>query len=324
MTGRYACFNLVFVGFHVGLSCAVAETPVALDIRDKTPQFSTAPPATLRVDSPLVLIPAHVTTAAGASVTSLNQENFQLLEDRVVQTIAHFSKEDAPVSIGLLLDASGSMRPKMRKASEAAASFFKTANREDEFFLVEFNDRVKLAVPFTSDSGDVYDEIVRAKPFGKTALLDAIYLALREMKHARNSRKAIVILSDGGDNWSRHSAREIRNALLESDVQLYAMGIFDFDALENATREEREGPRLLDDLAELSGGKHYPVRNIKDLPEISANVGNDLRNEYLLGYYPANFTRDGKYHQVQMKLVVSDVLPNLHTYYRRGYYAPNR
>ncbi len=127
--------------------------------------------------------------------------------------------EDAPLSIGLLFDISGSMRNKIKKATEAAAAFFKTSNPQDEFFLIEFSDRPKLTVPFTSDSDEVYDRIAHTKPFGRTSLLDAIHMAMGEMKHAQNTRKALVIVSDGGDNRSRHTEREIKNAMLESDLR---------------------------------------------------------------------------------------------------------
>src|SRR5258708_804588 len=173
------------------------------------------PRADMRVDVPLVLIPVHVTTPLGASVTTLKQENFRLFEDNVEQAIRAFAKEDAPVSIGLLFDTSGSMRHKMRKSVDAAAEFIKSANPEDEFFLIEFNERPKLTVPFTPDADDVYSRLARARPSGRTALFDAINLALTAMKQAHNLRKAIVILSDGGDNHSRHTERQIKKALRE-------------------------------------------------------------------------------------------------------------
>ncbi len=187
-------------------------------------------------------IPVHVTTPLGATVTNLARENFQLFEENAPQTITLFANDDAPMSIGLLFDASGSMKNKKQKVSEAAASFFKTANSEDEFFLVEFNDWAKLVVPFTSDVDELYSRIARVSPFGRTALLDGIHVGLQHMKKARNLRKALVILSDGGDNWSRHNLREVKNALIESDVQVYAMGIFDADSAIHHTREERDGP----------------------------------------------------------------------------------
>ncbi len=163
----------------------------------------------------------------GTPITDLHKEDFKVFEDGVEQPITNFSQEDAPLSIGLLFDISGSMRNKIKKATEAAAAFFKTSNPQDEFFLIEFSDRPKLTVPFTSDPDEVYDRIAHTKPFGRTSLLDAIHMAMGEMKHARNTRKALIIVSDGGDNRSRHTEREIKNAMLESDLQVYAMGIFD-------------------------------------------------------------------------------------------------
>jgi len=273
----------------------------------------------MRTDSSLVVIPAWVTTAAGASVTGLGRENFRVTEDNVEQKIAYFIRDDAPLSIGLLFDISGSMRNKMEKAAESVAAFFKTANTEDEFFLVEFSDRAKLTIPFTPDAGEISSRIARTKPHGRTSLLDAIEVGLKHMKKARHTRKAIVIISDGGDNWSWHTARQIRGALRESDVQLYAMGIFDPE-LAASPAENRNGPALLDELAGQTGGRHYPVGNLDDLPAISARIGTDLRNEYLLGYYAAD-SRDGKYHHVTVNLALPDGAPPLRANYRRGYYA---
>jgi Ca-activated chloride channel homolog len=280
------------------------------------------PEARLRIDSSLVLIPVQVTTATGTSVTDLKKENFQLFEEGVEQTVTHFTKDDAPLSIGLLFDTSGSMNNKMRKAADAAATFFKTSNVDDEFFLVEFNDRPKLTVPFTTDWDQLYSRIIRTRPFGRTSLLDAIHLGLVQMKHARNLRKVIVILSDGGDNRSRFSRSEIKNDMLESDVQLYAMGIFDFEDMHKHPVEEQNGPQLLDELADQSGGRLYTVDNLQDLQSISERISNELRNQYLLGYSPTNDARDGKFRRVKLKLDAPANLPNLRTYYRHGYYAP--
>jgi len=243
-----------------------------------------------------------------------------VIEDNVEQRIAYFTKDDAPLSIGLLFDTSGSMRNKVEKASESVAEFFKTANNEDEFFLVEFNDRAKLMIPFTRDSGEIYNHVTNTRPFGRTSLLDGIGVALKQMKKARHSRKAIVIISDGGDNWSWHTARQIRGELLESDVQLYAMGIFDAELSNKSPAENRHGPALLEELAGQTGGRHYPVGNLNDLPTISAKIGADLRSEYLLGYYPAD-SRDGKYHHVKVNLTLPDNMPPLRANYRRGYFA---
>ncbi len=276
----------------------------------------------LRVDAALVLIPAQVTNGLGVAITGLHKDDFRLFEDDVEQKITYFAKDDAPISIGLLFDTSGSMRNKMHRSSEAAARFFKTANPEDEFFLVEFNERPKLAVAFTTDAEDLNARISHARPFGRTSLLDAIHLALRQMKNARNSRKAIVILSDGGDNRSRHTVTEIKSAMWESDVQLYAMGIFDNADSRKRPLEEQHGPQLLNDLAQQSGGRHFPVKNLDELPAISAEIGTALRNQYLFGYSSTNPSKDGKYRQVKLTVAPPNDTLDLRTYYRRGYYSP--
>ena len=297
-----------------------AQIPAVIAPHPRRPDSLPAVPGLLRSDSSLVVIPTWVTTAAGASVTTLGRDNFRLSEDNVDKAIDYFVKDDAPLSIGLLFDTSGSMKSKMDKASESVAEFFKTANTADEFFLVEFNDRAKLTVPFTPDSDAIFRRVARAKPFGRTSLLDAVDVALKHMKKARNYRKAIVIISDGGDNWSWHTARQIRGALAESDVQLYAMGIFDRELAKDPA-ENRNGPALLEELARETGGREYTVRDLNDLPGISAKIGLDLRNEYLLGYY-AGDSRDGKYHHVTVKVTVPKGMPALHANYRQGYYAP--
>jgi len=312
-----------FPGATLGaLTCAAslcAQIPAVITPR-ASHNASTAPPSgILRSDSSLVVIPTWVTTASGFSVTTLTKEDFRLTEDNVEKKIDYFIKDDAPLSIGLLFDSSGSMKSKMAKATESVAAFFRTANTEDEFFLVEFNERAKLTVPFTPDSAAISNRIAHTKPFGRTSLFDSIDVALKHMKKARHTRKAIVIVSDGGDNWSWHTARQIRSQLLESDVQLYAMGIFDSE-LAKSPAENRRGPALLDQLATETGGRHYPVDNLNDLPGISEKIGIDLRNEYLLGYY-AGDTRDGKYHEVKVNVTPPAGMSTLRANYRKGYYA---
>jgi len=307
----------------VAFLCSFAlQAQIPAIITPRPPRIAPPPstPELLRSDSSLVVIPTWVTTAAGASVTNLRKDNFRVTEDNVEKPITYFIKDDAPLSIGLLFDASGSMKNKMDKAAESVAEFFKTANTDDEFFLVEFNDRARLTIPFTSDAGEIYRRISRTKPAGRTSLLDAIAVALKQMKKAKHERKAIVIISDGGDNWSWHTPRQIRTALAESDVQLYAMGIFD-EVLAKTPAENRHGPALLDALATETGGRQYPVGNLNDLPTISAKIGLDLRNEYLLGYY-AGDSKDGKYHHVKVNLNAPEGMPTLRANYRRGYYAP--
>ena len=283
-----------------------------------------APKSYLRVDSSLVLIPAQVTTVAGAPITNLGRENFALFEDGVPQTITQFATEDAPVSVGVLLDSSGSMKNKMAKVAAAAAEFFKSTNPEDEFFLVEFSTRAKLKIPFTRDWSQLYSLISRAKPFGATALLDALQLALAQMKHARNTRRAVVIFSDGGDNNSRRNLRQMRTSLVEGGVQVYAMGVFDADYSVNHRAEERNGPRLLDEVALETGGHDFPVGSLDELPVTGVQIARELRSQYILGYAPTNSVADGKYRRVNLKLVLPKYASELRTYYRHGYYAPDQ
>jgi Ca-activated chloride channel homolog len=279
--------------------------------------------AVLRVDSCLVLIPVHVTNPIGQPITGLTIDNFRLSEDGIEQTLSAFAAEDAPVSVGLLLDASGSMRNKMGKVSQAAAAFFQTANAQDEFFLVEFGGRTKLEVPFTTNWDDVYRRIVRTRPSGQTPLFDAVHLALKVMKNARHPRRALVILSDGGDNWSAHNLRQIRNALIESDVQVFAMGIFDADVGHNHPREEKRGPMLLEDLTGPTGGRNFPVERLDDLPAIGEQISRELRHEYVLGYYSTSSARDGKYRRVKVGVTTgTESAPAARVYFRPGYYAP--
>lgn len=291
--------------------------------RESRPADPSIPEATLRVDSSLVLIPAQVTTHAGSPLMDLKRNDFRLYEDGTEQRVTYFAKDDAPVSIGLLLDSSGSMRNKKEKSSEAAAAFFKTANSEDEFFLIEFDDHPKLAVPFTRDIDMLHHEISHVRPFGQTSLFDAIHMALGVMKKAQHDRKALVILSDGGDNRSRRTFAAIKSDVLEADVQLYAMGIYDPDGPSQSSREEAEGPELLAQLAELTGGRHFPVLNLGSLADVSTRIGQLLRNRYLLGYNPTNASRDGRYRDIKLD-VTADVEPGVHVQYRKGYYAPQQ
>ncbi len=292
------------------------DGPITPRIRPET-----TPAADLRVDVPLVLIPVHVTTPVGASVTNLPGGDFHLFEDGVEQKITSFSTEDAPISIGVLFDSSGSMHNKIGKSAEAAEAFFKTANADDEFFLIEFNNRAKLSVPFTRDSAAISSRISHAHALGQTSLLDAIHLALIQMKSAKNLRKAILIVSDGGDNRSRYTEGEIMSAMREADVQVYAMGIFDGDDIPKKTPEERNGPRLLDELAMETGGRHFPVQNVNDLPGLCQRIGAELRNQYLIGYSPANSAEDGSYRHVKVIVAGPEISQKLRTHHRQGYYV---
>jgi Ca-activated chloride channel homolog len=281
-------------------------------------------PVDIRINKTLVLINVTVTDPLNRFVTGLEKEHFRLYEDKVEQEISNFSSEDAPISIGLVFDTSGSMGPKLQKSRQAAAEFFKTSNPSDEFFLVQFNDRPELSVPFTTDTAKIQSALTFTQSKGRTALLDSVYLAMHEMKKARNPRKALLIISDGGDNSSRYTETEIKNAVREADVQIFAIGIYESMSARGRTPEEAAGPGLLTDLAEQTGGRPYAVENVAELPDIAAKIGIELRNEYILGYTPKNRERDGKYRKVLVKLNQPRGLPPLKAFFRLGYYAPTQ
>lgn len=292
-------------------------------VRPKGPDDSiTDRKADIRVDTTLVLIPCSVSDPLNRFVTGLDKENFKVYEEKIEQEVSQFSSEDAPLSVGLVFDTSGSMGAKLQKSRQAVTQFLKTANPEDEFFLVQFNDRPELTVPFTPDSEELQNRLTFVQSKGRTALLDGIYMAMNQMKKARNPRKAILLISDGGDNSSRYTESEVRNAVREADVQIYAIGIFEPISGRGRTPEELAGPGLLTELTEQTGGRHFAVDNLAELPDVAAKIGLELRNQYVLGYVPKNTARDGKYRRVQVKLVKTNGLPPLRAMYRTGYYAP--
>ena len=279
--------------------------------------------AYLRADSNLVLVPVTVSDPHDHPVKGLTKENFRILDDGVEQAITHFALDDAPMSIGLVFDSSGSMRFRLDRSRLAAEAFFHAANPEDEFFLVEFSGSPKLSVPLTRNVAEIENRITQARPAGRTALLDAIYLALNEMRKSRLRRKALLIVSDGGDNASRYTQNEVNRLLRESDVLIYAIGIFTPFGPRRSL-EELAGPDLLRKIAERSGGRLIPISGTIELPYMAVKVGMEMRNRYLLGYSPADILDNGRYHRVQVKLVPPPEVPPLHALWRTGYYAPAR
>jgi len=282
------------------------------------------PKGNLRIDTDLVLVPVSVCDHNNRPVTGLERDHFKVFDNKVEQTVTHFAMDDEPLAVGLVFDTSGSMGNKLRKSRMAASAFFKTANAEDEFFLVEFNDTPKLVVPLTSDAEDIQNQLTFTQSRGRTALLDAIMLAMHEMKKSTKNRKALLIISDGGDNCSRYTESELRNLVRESDVLIYAIGIFEGSGVRARTPEEQAGPGLLNELSDQTGGREFSVDDLAELPDIAAKIGIELRNRYVLGYSPTDKERDGRYHRVQVKVVPPRGLPPLHAYWRLGYYAPGR
>jgi VWFA-related protein len=276
----------------------------------------------LQVDSTLVVIPVSVTDASNHFVLNLGRDRFSLFEDGTRQRISQFADEDAPLSIGILVDVSGSMAGKLAISQGAVAEFLKTMNPQDEAFLIEFSDHAQLVSGFTSDVNVIKEKMNTVQSGGLTALLDAVHLGLSEMKSARNPRKALLILSDGGDNNSRYSAAEIKQVVRQADVQIYCMGVFETSLFPRLSTAEVSGPALLSEISEQTGGRVFPARSFGALPGIARRIGVELRNQYILAYAPSNSAKDGAFRRVEVKLEAPDGLSGLKARWRTGYYAP--
>ena len=295
----------------------VPPAPNVTDSIDPALRAHTKP---LKVDVDLVLVPVTITDPMNRLVTGLDKDNFALFEGKDQQEIKHFSSEDAPVSLGVIFDMSGSMSSKIERAREAVVEFFKTANPKDEFFMITFADKPEEISDFTQSVEDIQGKLVYTIPKGRTALLDAIYLGISKMRQAKYQKKALLIISDGGDNHSRYTEGEIKSLVKEADTLIYAIGIYDHYF---PTEEERLGPALLTDISELTGGRTFTIDNPNDLADVATKIGIELRNQYVLGYRPKNPAHDGKWRKIKVKLIPPKGLPPLRVYAKTGYYAPS-
>jgi VWFA-related protein len=279
---------------------------------------------TIHVNSDLVLIPVAVTDHKGRFVNSLAKEHFSVYENKVEQEITHFAAEDAPVSICIVVDTSASMRLKLPKAREAVSALLNGANPDDEFCLVQFNQRPELLLSLTKQRSAVQDKMDHLLVEGATALLDAVFVAMHEMKGAQYTRKAVIIISDGEDNASRHSMSDLQQAAREADLQIYAIGILDPHGFSTGKHDGSDGPALMKSITEESGGRLYKVSNLGQLADITSKIGAALRNEYVLGYSPRDHERNGAYRRVQVLLHPPKGWSRLLVFWRRGYYAPSQ
>ncbi|ADW68365.1 VWA domain-containing protein [Granulicella tundricola] len=300
-----------------------AKAPAAPE--DKLPEATVARPrngARLRLEANLVLVPMTVTTTdTNRLVTGLEATNFEVFDNNTGQVIKTFSTQDAPVTIGIVFDLSGSMTSKFGRARKALSEFLRTSNPADEFFVVGFNDKPAVIVDYTSDVEDVEARMVMLKPENRTALIDAVYLGVNKLKEAKYDRKALLIVSDGGDNRSRYTEGELRRVVRESDVQIYSIGIYDAYA---PTEEEQLGPVLLKDISEMTGGRMFPVTDIADMADIASRISAELRNEYVIGYRPTEVKKDGNWRKLKVRLVPPPGLPAMDVHYRQGYYAASQ
>ncbi len=288
---------------------------------DVVKKGTSAKHSSIVVNSDLVLVPLTVTDPQNRLVTGLERDNFQVFDNNTGQTIKSFATEDAPLSIGIVFDLSGSMSSKFVRARKALSEFLRTCNPQDEFFVVGFNDRPAVLVDYTSDVEDVEARMVMLRPENRTALIDAMYLGVNKLRDAKYARKALLVVSDGGDNRSRYTQGELTRAVRESEVQIYSIGIFDAYA---PTLEEQNGPELLHELSETTGGRLFQVRDVQDLSDIAERISEELRNEYVLGYTPTDRRHNGVWRKLSVRLLPPPGLPDLSVHNREGYYAPSQ
>jgi Ca-activated chloride channel family protein len=261
-----------------------------------------------------VFLKVSVTDPLSRSVTGLSKEDFKVYEDKVEQEISTFSQEPSPVSIGILLDVSGSMKTNnnIQAARRALREVLQTVNPGDEFFLMAFNQNVTLVSDFTSNPAALLSEGALKQPSGQTAIWDAVYRGLDKMKSARNEKKAIILITDGEDNSSRYSSSEVREFARESDAQIYAIG---------EPGELGYGPGELQEIVQMSGGRAFFPNNLNSLDYYIDLIQSELRNQYVLGYVPTHKDHDGKWRKIQVKLDQPKGLPKLIVRAREGYYS---
>ncbi|HWF90775.1 MAG TPA: VWA domain-containing protein [Terriglobales bacterium] len=323
-SSQVVLFWLIFFGMRV-FAQQMADVPnvhilpPAAAMTMTTTSLKTPIVPVIKKNVDLVLVPVTITDQSDRIITGLDRQNFKVYENKREQAIQHFSSEDVPISVGIILDTSGSMKTKMERAKEAVQEFCKAANPQDEFFMITFSNQPNLAGNFTTDPEELEHRLLSVQADGRTSLLDAIYLGLHKMRQAKQPRRALLIISDGGDNRSRYTEHEVTSLVKEADVMVYAIGIYDHTF---PTEEEMLGPALLSTIAEVSGGKAFSVDDPNDLPAIAFHVGEELRNQYVLGYRPDNIPRDGKWHKIRVKLQMPAGWKFLHVRARTGYYAP--
>jgi VWFA-related protein len=302
-----------FGAFLFGLCFAHAQQ-VSITPRSQPKQASKQTEesrANIRVDTTMVLIPVEVSDQVGHPVTGLEKSDFRIADDKSPQIISSFATEDEPVAVCVVFDRSSSVAPSIGLSRRTVAEFFKSANPEDEFCLIEFASVPKLVVPLSQDNGsDITYKVGLSKPVGSTAMFDGIYLALHEVRKSKKQKRALLLVTDGDDNNSRYTMSEVHNVIQESDVLIYSVGV-----------GTQYGEGLLKRMSEETGGRYF-AGSFADLPDIAEKVAVDLRNRYLLGFSPTNAARDGRYHKVEVKVVPPPGLPPLKVSWRRGYYAP--
>lgn len=271
----------------------------------------------LVIGTDIVNVTISVTDPYQRFVTGLSKDHFEVFDDKVKQQIAHFTDDDSPVSLGIVYDVSGSMKDRINRSIRALRRFIDTSHNDDDFFLIGFNDRAKLVQDFTTSGDNIVGHLMFVNPRGSTALYDAAYLAVEKVQQGRHHKKALLIISDGQDNNSRYTYKELRNRVKEADVQIYSIGITDpaNDSLAGFGRS------VLEEITRMTGGRAFFPNgyNEPELVEICTRIALELRHQYSIGFYPTDLQSEARWHKVQVKVNPPRGLGRLSLTYRDGY-----
>ena len=309
-------FTVIFA-FILSAMAVIAQQPepTATPPDDADPTKST-----IRIPTDLITLTATVTDVYGRYVSGLGKNAFVIFDNNQEQEITFFSDSDAPVSLGILFDVSGSMGgDKILKARTALSRFINLSHPNDEYFLIAFNSRAQLLLDRTRDGDAVLQKLTLVNPKQNTALYDAVYLGIERVTRGTHQKKAILIISDGQDNSSRYNFGEVRRLMKESDVVTYAVGILGGGDL--GSQVGMQGQAFLDELTSVTGGKSFYPNTDIEMDEIFERIALELRHQYSIGYTPKDFQPDGKWRKVKVKVKPPRGLPRLTVRSREGYYA---
>jgi len=307
----------------IGLLClstlvlAAQDRPQSQKGKDK--DFS------ISVETLEVQLPVSVLDKDGRPVDGLKQEHFQVWEDKVLQTIKNFRHEDIPLSLGLVIDNSGSMRNKRERVNSAALAFVRESNPDDETFIVNFDDSAYLEQDFTGSIGDLVDALDNIDARGETALYDALYLSADHVKSGKKDKKAILLITDGEDNVSKYGINKVVEALRQSKVTLYAVGLLEDDDQRGGLFRKPPSKKAKDDLirfAEITGGQAYFPKSLDEVEDLTKRIAHDIRNHYTIGYTPTNAKLDGSWREISVKITPPKNLGKITLHAKQGYYAP--
>lgn len=272
------------------------------------------------VNTDLVTLTVTVTDQLGRFVSGLSKRAFTVFDEKEPQEITFFSDDDAPVSVGVVFDVSGSMSgDKLRMAREALSRFIQTSHNADEYFLIAFNSRAQLLLDRSRDGDGVLDKLTFVETKGNTALYDGVYLGVEKVTRGAHSKRALLVISDGQDNSSRYNFRELRRLLRESDVLIYSIGITSGRDLHSMLGMEGQG--ILDELSSVSGGKAFFPNSAMEMDDVFEHIALELRHQYSIGYRPTDFKNDGKWRRIKVRIKPPRGLPRLSVRTKQGYYA---